>query len=993
MKRTKLWLPMIAVLLCSISVHAYDFQVDGIYYNIISSTNLTVGVTYHSRTYHAYRGTVTIPSTVTFKGETYNVTSIGQGAFAYCDNLTEIIIPEGVTSIGEGAFRDCSNLTNITTPESVTSIGDSSFGGCSSLTSIIIPKGVTSIGYNAFGGCSSLTSIIIPKGVTSIGYYAFRDCSSLTNITIPESVTSIGNSAFRNCSSLTNITIPDSVTIIRERTFSGCCNLTSITIPKSVIYIEDLAFSGCSKLGNISIPEGVMDISHSAFEGCSRLYIVVNYSNLSMQGVAPNAKIVVNGNNLVIIGDFWFETSDGTHDLVYYAGKESNLVLPNNFNGENYSIMGNAFFGCSNLQSLTIGSGVLSINKGYEQPRPAKTIWLTNTPPSGYTNVNGKINYVANDKYTSLSNVKIYPYLSSMFEVDGVKYVPVSPSERTCHAIDCAYNGTTIANIGETTSFKGMEMKVMEITPYAFYGNDEIKEVSVSHLGNMGDFAFYDCDSIQRIVLSNKGNIGDQAFYNCHAIKSANISNQGNIGSQAFYGCTRLETAIIANYPPTTPSALTFADWTSTNKTDNSTSYETYTFKAGEGATLSFHWLVSSEVDDKLTVTLDGTTILEKSGNYGGDFSYAISQGRHTLMVKYTKDSGYSSGADRAKVTDITVSKGYDFITVGSEAFSRCQSLQTVTLGDAIEVLADKAFYQCTNLQEVVIPNAVTSIGEHCFSGCSAMKNAVIGDHVAIIGNSAFNDCSLLSEIALPQSVTKIENYTFQGCTALTNVIIEDRDSTLSIGSNGSNPMFSDCPLDSVYIGGNISYNTSKSYGYSPFYRNTSLRTIVITGKEDEICDNEFYGCTNLKNVTIGDGVKKIGNWAFSGCSNLDYFAFGKNVESIGEEAFSDCVNVTQIISSAATPPTCGTQALDDINKWSCTLKVPMESLAAYQQADQWKDFFFMEGVETGINSIKPSNGKADVYNTDGRLIQRNADIKNLKKGLYIINGKKVMVR
>ena len=197
-------------------------------------------------------------------------------------------------------------------------------------------------------------------------------------------------------------------------------------------------------------------------------------------------------------------------------------------------------------------------------------------------------------------------------------------------------------------------------------------------------------------------------------------------------------------------------------------------------------------------------------------------------------------------------------------------------------------------------------------SGIPPPANAVIGDHVAIIGNSAFNDCSLLSEIALPQSVTKVENYAFQGCTALTDIIIEDRDSTLSLGCNGSNPMFSDCPLDSVYIGGDISYNTSKSYGYSPFYRNATLRTVVITDKEDEIYDNEFYGCTGLKNVTIGDGVKKIGNWAFSGCSSLDYFAFGKNVESIGEEAFSDCVNVTQIISSAATPPTCGTQALDD---------------------------------------------------------------------------------
>ena len=155
--------------------------------------------------------------------------------------------------------------------------------------------------------------------------------------------------------------------------------------------------------------------------------------------------------------------------------------------------------------------------------------------------------------------------------------------------------------------------------------------------------------------------------------------------------------------------------------------------------------------------------------------------------------------------------------------------------------------------------------------------------------------------------------------------------------------------LDYVYIGGNISYSTSSSYGYSPFYRNTSLRSVVITDKEEEISDNEFYGCTNLKNVSIGSNVKKIGNWAFSGCSNLDYFSFGKSVESIGEEAFSDCVNMTQLISHAVTPPTCGTQALDDINKWNCTLKIPEGTNSAYMAANQWKEFFFIENLQGGL--------------------------------------------
>ena len=104
----------------------------------------------------------------------------------------------------------------------------------------------------------------------------------------------------------------------------------------------------------------------------------------------------------------------------------------------------------------------------------------------------------------------------------------------------------------------------------------------------------------------------------------------------------------------------------------------------------------------------------------------------------------------------------------------------------------------------------------------------------------------------------------------------------------------------------------------------------------------------------IGDGVTSIGNWAFSGCNSLDYFAFGSQVKSIGKEAFSDCTAVTNIYSRAAVPPTCGTQALDDINKWSCSLHVPEGRLKDYQAAEQWKEFFFMDEL-AGISSTTVS--------------------------------------
>ena len=132
--------------------------------------------------------------------------------------------------------------------------------------------------------------------------------------------------------------------------------------------------------------------------------------------------------------------------------------------------------------------------------------------------------------------------------------------------------------------------------------------------------------------------------------------------------------------------------------------------------------------------------------------------------------------------------------------------------------------------------------------------------------------------------------------------------------------------------------------------------------------------------MKIGDGVSKIGNWAFSGCSSLDLFSFGSAVQTIGQEAFSDCTNVTKLITRAATPPTCGSQALDDINKWNCKLYVPTESLSQYQQADQWKEFFF---IEAGIKNVNGNNSnKATIksrYDLGGKQLSQP------QKGLNIL--------
>ena len=620
---------LLALVLCNTPLFAHDFAVGGIYYDITSSTDKTVAVTYRGDYYYSYSDeysdAVTIPESVTYSGNTYSVTSIGKSAFEGCTSLTAVEIPNSVTSIGDCAFYHCSSLTAVEIPNNVTSIGARAFYNCSSLTAVVIPNGVTSIGYEAFCGCSSLTAVEIPNSVTSIGNAVFWGCSNLTSVEIPNSVTSIGDSAFFWCSNLTSVVIGNSVTSIGYQAFSGCSGLTSIavaegnqtydsrnncnaiietqtntlivgcsetTIPNSVTSIGISAFQNCSSLTSVVIPNSVTCIGDYAFCDCDGLTSVEIPNSVTSIGDyafcnCVHLTSVVIPNSVTSIGERAFsncssltsvEIGNSVTSIGYEAFSDcsrlTSVVIPNSVT----SFWEAAFRGCSSLTSVEIGNNVTSIgNCAFEGCSSLTSVVIPNSVTS--------IGTSAFFNCSSLTSVEIPNSVTSIgygaFEgcsnLTSVE-IPNSVTSIGDYPFASCDHLTSIAVAEDNQRYDSRNNcnAIIETQTNTLIAGCS-KTTIPNSVTSIANYAFYKCSSLTSLVIPNSvTSIGYSAFGGCSSLTFVEIPNSvTSIGEEAFFDCSSLTSLVIPN-SVTSIGDYAFENCTNLTEITVGCSWETY---------------------------------------------------------------------------------------------------------------------------------------------------------------------------------------------------------------------------------------------------------------------------------------------------------------------------------------------------------------------------------------------------------------------------------
>lgn len=308
--------------------------------------------------------------------------------------------------------------------------------------------------------------------------------------------------------------------------------------------------------------------------------------------------------------------------------------------------------------------------------------------------------------------------------------------------------------------------------------------------------------------------------------------------------------------------------------------------------------------------------------------------------------------------------------TIGEEAFSGCDYLTDITLGENVKTLGDKAFYTCDALERVEIPSTVTDIGEKTFYSCPALKEAII--RAGTVKAGTFYNCRALTTLIIS------DNATLDGSFTARNAYANGTLETVKIGKGEiGNSAFNGCPnLATVELGNGVT-----SIGKNAFLRCTALTSISIGSGVTSIESGAFNGCTALTNANIGSGA--IGANAFQDCSRLANVTLGDGVTSIGANAFLRCTELTSMNIGSSV------RTIENYAFSGCTALEEVTISAAQIGNQAFRSAKALKKVTLGDDVVTIPAG---AFSNCGMGNKNNSPELYLKAGTWTSNGQKTIV-
>ncbi len=366
-------------------------------------------------------------------------------------------------------------------------------------------------------------------------------------------------------------------------------------------------------------------------------------------------------------------------------------------------------------------------------------------------------------------------------------------------------------------------------------------------------------------------------------------------GWEAYVKCSRCGYNTYKQIPATGHSVV---DWTIVQKaTCTEEGQEQGVCECGETITRS--------------IAAKGHNYVDRVCSVCGDFLYSLD-----LNYKLSEDGlSYIVVLGSCKETDIFIPPTYNgkpVTSIGRGAFSRCESLETITIPNSVTSIGEEAFYGCRNLSSITIPSSIVEIGGWTFA-YSGLTRVTIPTSVTNVDGYAFYECSSIETVFYAGTKSQWDQISFgthnqylTNKTLICNFNGEDFDEDLNY--NGLQYKLSDdgtyyivsgigtCTDTDVVIPSEYYELPVKGIGNNAFSGCESLENITIASSVTSLGSSAFSGCINLKSITIPSGVTSIDASAFNKCKSLDIITVPKSVVSIGDYAFLNCTGLKTVI-------------------------------------------------------------------------------------------------